>query len=358
MIKTNCKAFIEALQASVPVARKNSIPILANVRVTPSTITAADLDQFSIIQYDGKGKKDDFLIPYHRTLDVLKGETGELTLEYVKPHTDTKTKQYVTGKVKLTAGGVTFEFESLKIANFPQLPEPAPTTLTMTGEEFKGMLTNTRYAISDQESRYTLNGALLQATSGGNVLMVATDGRRLSLDRRNGEGSLDKTIVLRNALDWLAKNVNGSVSIGTDEMHQTFITGNKTMITRKLSGQFPNYEAVIPRDPKVTVKFESATALLKTLNRVAKCADAQAVIWEFGEKTTISAKSIDRGSASAKLECVVNGTNVKIGWNSDFIADYLKVVGDGPFSIAIRDNQSAAMFSHASNQMIVMPMRM
>jgi DNA polymerase-3 subunit beta len=95
------------------------------------------------------------------------------------------------------------------------------------------------------------------------------------------------------------------------------------------------------------VKFKSAKALAATLARVAKCADERSgcVTWEFAAAGSgLSAKSCEAGEASARLDCAIEGEAVKIGWNAGYVLEFLRVVGEGPVRMGIRDEKSAAVF--------------
>ena len=363
MITTEAKQFVAALKESLTLARKQAVPVLGFVRVTNNLMTATDLDTTTIVSFPSKGNID-CLIPYHQALEVLNGETGELTIDLVlgKKKNDTENDN---PSVKLKVNGCEYSFESMNVTNFPQSPEPVKTTLTIEADEFQTLLKRTVFAISNEESRYTLNGALLK-TKGETVIMVATDGHRLSYVEGTGKGSIDQTIIPKPVLEYLKKNVKDSVSIGVsgeqDEYSKflAFQTGNKTIISSPMSGQFPNYEAVMPRDLKVNVTVSDSSKLLKTLTRVSKCADPRslAVKWVFGKASTISAQSMERGSASALIDCVVdNPLEGCIGWNSEYIQEFIKAIGETEFTTGLRDAQSAAAFKVDRMTYVVMPMR-
>ena len=355
MIKTTVQEFVTALKSSLVLTKKQTIPVLGYVRVTDNTVSATDLDCFTIIPFESKGEGD-FMLPYKQTLDVLSGEKGQLLmLEYIPEIKGVKGQRDKDAKVKLNFSGCEFLLETVSVSNFPEAPKQAETTLHV--EDFKTLLDHCTFAISQEASRYTLNGALL--TGGETVTMVATDAHRLSLMTTPGDGKIDKTIISTRALDWLNKNI-GPVSIGVEGSYQTFVIGNKVLISRIISGQYPNYEAVMPRERKITATFPSGKDLLPTLTRVMKCSDdrSHCVEWEFNGKATIYAESSERGSAKSDLNCSTSGGEVLIGWNGEYVQDFLKVVGDRPFTVSIRDNQSAAMFQAGEFQYVVMPMRL
>ena len=358
-ITTTVEAFLGALKASYPPERKSTIPVLSYARLTDNAITTTDLDSTTVTKFDAKGKID-CLIPYRLALDVLKGESGALTVTPLEDHW-----------VLLKVGELEFKLQGMSAANFPAIPTPATTSLTLTGEVFTRMLTRTIFAISAEESRYTLNGALLLADSTGAVTMVATDGHRLALVNEQGEGSLDKILIPRKALDYLKTRIGETVEIGavttegTNGM-TTFRTGNTILVSRNLNGQFPNYEAVMPRDQKVTVQILDPVKFEDNLKRVAKCADERsgAIRLAFTDRGgVVSASSSERGEAQAPIACTVDGVTsvgITMGFNAGFILDLLKVTKKEPLTLSLRDNQSAGMFTvgEGNYRYVIMPMRL
>ena len=142
------------------------------------------------------------------------------------------------------------------------------------------MISKTIFAISNEESRYTLNGALL-ILKAESMAMVATDGHRLSFVEKTGETLANvsgekKTLIPRKALaelqSLLGSSEEESIDFADDEHTLFFRIGHRVLTTRKLSGQFPNYEAVMPRDNNKFVVVRSQD-LIGSIQRVAQFAD-------------------------------------------------------------------------------------
>lgn len=360
-IVTTVEALVSALKLSVKLEKKQSIPILANVLLDGNTVTATDLDQWTFVPLIGKVTgKGPFTLPYHQALAVLAGESGALTIEHTPASPTTKTKKAVESKVRLILPECEFAFDSLSTANFPVSPKPAETKITILGNDFRLLLDRVMFAISREQSRYTLNGALFDA-SGDVALMVGTDGHRLSLAETSKKtGKLSKILIPSAALAYLKANMNGSVSIGADEQYITFRTHGATFITRKLTGQFPDYQAVMPRESKITGTIPSASKLHPILARVAKCADERSgcVMFTFSEiGLSLTAQSSERGSARAVYPAPATG-DLKMGLNSTYILEFLKQAGDVDVNYALTDERSAILFSLENWQYLSMPMRM
>src|SRR6476660_5257396 len=133
--------------------------------------------------------------------------------------------------------------------------------LKLSADVFNYFVQNTAFAITNEQSRFTLSGAKFML-DGDKARMVTTDGHRLAFIERDiptaGDAKMD-TLVPKKALLELTKlcrDCEGDVSFGEDPNHIYFETGGRLLITRKLSGNFPNYEMVMPKDNDRVVTFD------------------------------------------------------------------------------------------------------
>jgi len=235
-----------------------------------------------------------------------------------------------------------------------------------------GLIDRTAFAISNKESRYTLNGALLVLKPGG-VEMVATDGHRLPLAARDfsvsGLKSEERLLVPKRAVVGLrrladAQEADSPIQIAKDDTHLFFSAGDSILIVRSISGQFPNYEAVLPKDNKITATLDAAT-LRESLRRVALLASerthAVCLALESG-RLTLSTSGGDAGEASESLDAAYSGEPIRAAFNSMFLLDLLGVVKTGDIEIGLNDAESAAEFRPTDQttyryRYVVMPMR-
>jgi len=354
-ITTTVKAFVDALNSTY-VAKKSTVPILTYARVKDGTMT--DLDIATIVPFEAKGSGD-FVIPHKTVLNALKGEKGPVTLEYLED--TSKGTDDVSRSVSVTCGEIAFQFPTLSVANYPQTPEPSAATLTIDGKTMATLIDRSLFAILHEESRYTINGMLIKSEN-GTVTTAATDGHRLAYNLAAGNGSLEETIVLRRAMEWVRRNCGGDVGIGKDNDTQTFHTKTCTILSRKLTGQFPNFEAVMPRDNKIRLSFDSSTQFANTMKRVAKCSDERSgavTISVLSDAVVLSAQSTEHGSAKASVACKVGGpvSPMKISFNYEYFIDFLVAIGEKPFTLALKDSQAAGELSVDGFRYVVMPMR-
>src|SRR5713226_2612536 len=242
----------ELTAAQSVVERKTTIPILSNFLFEASddklTITATDLDQSLRTSCAAKVKKAGACtIPARKLYDYIKLlPDGDISIKLLDNHW-----------VQIRSGRSNTKMVGMARANYPQVPDfPAVSATSIPAIALKTLIARTIFAISNEESRYTLNGALL-VLKAESMAMVATDGHRLSFVEKPGE-ALDgisgekRVLIPRKALQELQGLLSSSdaesVEFADDEHTLFFRIGHRTLSTRRLSGQFPNFEAVMPRD--------------------------------------------------------------------------------------------------------------
>src|SRR6185437_4745685 len=232
-----------------------------------------DLDQAIRTSAAVKVKKPgSCTIPAHKLYDYIKLlPDGEVSIKLLENHW-----------VQIRSGRSNTKIVGMARANYPQVPEfPAIAATSISQLALKTLIARTIFAISNEESRYTLNGALL-ILKAESIAMVATDGHRLSFVEKSGEAhegiSGEKRVLIpRKALEELRMLLGSAgdedkVEFADDEHTLFFRVGHRTLSSRKLSGQFPNFEAVMPRDNTKSAVVRSSE-LSAAIQRVAQFAD-------------------------------------------------------------------------------------
>ncbi|MBW4026499.1 MAG: DNA polymerase III subunit beta [Acidobacteria bacterium] len=360
----------ELTAAQSVVERKTTIPILSNFLLEADegglTIAATDLDQSMKTSCVAKVKKPgSCTIPARKLYDYIKLlADGDISIKLMDNHW-----------VQIRSGRSNTKMVGMARANFPQLPEfPSTSVTALPAASLKSMISKTIFAISNEESRYTLNGALL-ILKAESMAMVATDGHRLSLVEKHGENfpgitGEKKTLIPRKALAELQSLLSNTdvpiVEFADDENTLYFRIGHRTLTSRKLTGQFPNYEAVMPRDNNkfVVVKSEE---LGGSIQRVAQFADERsgAIRMRLEQnELKISSSSTDAGESEDTIETPYSFDPIMVGFNSSYMLDFLKAIGNtGEVRLEFKDAQSAGQMRPEDGteefkyRYIIMPMR-
>src|SRR5213594_5180053 len=349
------------------VERKTTIPILANVSIR------AEGSELEIIATDLEiGLKS--VCPLKTT------NSGSMTLpakrlyEIVRalPDKEIKFKKGEANWVTVTCGASRFRIAGLPQEDFPTLAEPPVSQIKIPSRVLSKLITRTVFAISTEDSKYTLSGALL-ILKPGSITMVATDGHRLAHVEKT-EAMEDvreeiKVIVPRKAMAELIRIISEaadaeSVGLARDDNHLFFNMGKRLLISRMLTGQFPNYEAVLPRNNEriATVNREELTAAIK---RVAILSDerSRTVKLTLSDGTMeISASHSDLGEAHETLEVDYAKDSIQVGFNFQYLLDFLTTADEPEVSFEFKDSESAAQLraqpaGDYTYRYVVMPMR-
>src|SRR5947208_10988759 len=349
------------------VERKTTIPILSNFLFEAAgdrlTITATDLDLSLRTSCGATVKKEgSCTIPARKLYDYVKLlPEGSITIKQMENHW-----------VQIRAGRSNTKMVGMARANFPALPSfPTGSATKLPVTVLRNLIAKTIFAISNEESRYTLNGALM-VIKAESIAMVATDGHRLAHIETKSEfpgvnGEM-KTLVPRKAMNELKSLLDQTdqdfVEFAKDDSTLFFRIGGRLLTSRQLTGQFPNYEAVLPKDNNKSIALHGAE-LSSAISRVAQFADERSravrLKLEKGE-LKLSASSTETGESEDSLEIEYNGDTITIGFNAQYILDFLKAAGSGDVKLELKDRQSAGQLRPAESEdykyrYIVMPMR-
>jgi DNA polymerase-3 subunit beta len=349
------------------VERKTTIPILSNLLVeardSQLTITATDLELSIRTSCEAKVKKEGAgTIPAKKLLELVR----------LLPEGEIKVKLLENHWVEITSDRKKYKLVGMAKENFPALPTMPHTLVRIPAAILRGLISKTKFAISMEESRYTLNGGLLILRP-DTLAMVATDGHRLALaetdHKLTGLNGELKVLVPKKAMDEVEKlsaaaDSDAQFDFAKDESHLFFQVHHRLLISRILTGQFPNYEAVLPRDNNKHVVIERGE-LTDAVRRVSQLADQRSHAVKFsisGEGVEISASSPEYGEAKESIEKEYKGDAISIGFNSSYMLDFLGAAADGPVSIELKDEQSAGQLRPLADESyryryIIMPMR-
>jgi DNA polymerase-3 subunit beta len=203
--------------------------------------------------------------------------------------------------------------------------------------------------------------------------MVATDGHRLSyVEQKNVAteiGEEMKVLIPRKAMAELLRMLTegpgtGNVVFSRDESHLFFDLGGRLLVSRVLSGQFPNWEAVLPRTNELRFSI-GRDEISSAIRRVAILADERSRTVRFGLRKgalEISASHSDLGEADETLVIEYDGDEFQIGFNYQYLLDFLGTIPETEVSFDFRDGESATQLrglpgEEVLSRYIVMPMR-
>ena len=349
------------------VERKNTIPILANVLM------------------DAKGEEVRFLatdleVGLRSKCAATVTKAGSLTLPAKKlfeivrslPETDIRISEE-KGGVKVAADRFDSRMQTLPKDDFPTLPDASSGAgATLSRASIKEMVTKTQFAITGEDTRYFLNGALFVLRPDA-MSLVATDGHRLALVTcpRDGaakkDGDEDRPILPKKTLGELGRLLSegdGDITYERGENHLFFRVGDRLLISRMIDGQFPAYERVIPKGNDKHIEFER-DRLTSAVRRVALLSNerSRAVKFQVDKgKVDVMSSSPDVGEAHETLPVDYSGSPMQICFNAQYVLDFLSAVTSDVVSLELKDEVSQAVMKPVGADgydytYVIMPMR-
>ena len=362
------------------VERKNTIPILANV----------------LLEANGSEVKmlaTDLEVGLRSKCPATVTKSGSLTLpakklyEIVKalPETDVRIEED-KGGVKVAADRFDSRMQTLPREDFPSLPEAAGTlNASLPREALRQMISKTQFAITGEDTRYILNGALFRLRS-ESLALVSTDGHRLAHITVSRDGSADdgkdkksakiakvdgdevRVILPRKTLlelgRLLAEGGDGDIRYERGENHLFFGVGERLLISRMIDGQFPAFERVIPKNNDKHVEFDR-DRLTSAVKRVALLSNerSRAVKFQIDKgRVEIASSSPEFGEAKEILMVDYAAAPVTICFNAQYVLDFLAVVETDTVSLDFKDEMSQAVLKPVGGEgydytYVIMPMR-
>jgi DNA polymerase-3 subunit beta len=355
-------AFLKGLQMVHNIVEpRQTLPILANVLLETETeavrVTATDLEVGARVSVPAKVARGGAITISARKLSEIIKEL---------PAAGLSLKVGENAAVNLRCGGSSYRLVGLGPEDFPAVVPAAPSAwLTVQAKLLREMLSQTMFAISHDESRFALNGVLfiLQPKE---LRLVATDGHRLAVATRSvGQGLNGVTgIVPRKAVVEIARVLGSSedVQIAITENQFVLQMPNFVMTARLIEGQFPNYEAVVPRSHPGRLVIQRG-ALMAVLRRISVMAEERNKPVKFllqPGTLTISAASHELGEAEESLPVEYAGQEVTIGFNSRYLLEALAPIEKDEIVFEFKDGLSPGVVKSVEEEgycCVIMPMR-
>jgi DNA polymerase III, beta subunit len=350
------------------VEKKTTIPILSNILLEAKGgrvfLTATDLELGIRCSCPAKVKKEGAgTVPAKKLLDYVRLlPDADLTIKFLENHW----ASLICGRSRTKMAGMSRE-------SFPELPQMPEATNQISTTMLSSMIAKTIFAISMEESRFTLNGALLLIRPEG-VVMVSTDGHRLAYVENVAENGAEnkpfRALVPKKAMSEILKlsqEAEGEAKtiISGDDNHLFFQFGDRLLITRKLTGNFPDYERVLPKDHNQVVTLQR-DEIKSAVERVSQFADerSRAIRVQFGPgEVKVFTSSVETGESEESVPATYTGPEIDIGFNAQYLLDFLRAISQEQVSFELKDQKSAGEMRPAGDvgsyryRYVVMPMR-
>ena len=350
------------------VERKTTMPILANVLLRAEkkslSLTATDLEVGMKVPLSAEVLSDGQVTVHARSIYDLARELPD-DVVHIKVE-DSNWVSIICGKSK-------FRIVGLPADEFPSLPEREEGEVrNLDSSMIREMVERTAFAMSSDETRYSLNGVYVErfdGEEGTSLRMVATDGHRLSVMERNIGGSWDfqsGAIVPRKGIMEIKKLVDSGdspVELWIGKKHLIAYRNEVSLFVRLVDGKYPPYEQVIPKKPHHIVSV-TRKDLIHALRRVSVLATdrARGVKFKFSPKNIdIYASNPDVGEAREELSAQYKGESFEAGFNAKYFLDVLSAIEDDQAVLGLGDETSPCVIRSEHDKgftHVIMPMRL
>jgi DNA polymerase-3 subunit beta len=242
--------------------------------------------------------------------------------------------------------------------------------MTLSARAVRDMVARTQFAITSEDTRYFLNGAQLVLRP-DSMTLVATDGHRLALvtvPREAPKGEPEAKVILPKKtlleLSKLLSDDQAEIEYEHSENHLFFKVGERLLISRKIDGQFPAYERVIPKGNDKRVEFER-DRVTNAIKRVALLSNERSRAVKFQiekNKVDVTSSSPEFGEAHELLMVEYAGPALQICFNAQYVLDFLTVVETDSVALELKDEVSQAVMKPIGAEgydytYVIMPMR-
>ena len=344
---------------------KRTLPILSHLLLDTKgntiTISGTDLDVSIQATLDGDVKNEGRVAVSGKKLYEITRELPDSSIDIRgrEPH-----------NVEILCARSVFRLKGAPVEDFPVFPDIAGEDgILLNIETLRAMIPKTLFAVSTDQTRPTLTGALFQIAE-GDVRIVATDGHRLSLvkasldDSRKKKDTLE-VIIPRKALVELGKMLkddSGEVRLIPLGHQVGFLLPRSRLISRLIEGQFPNYEQVLPSPsgPGAILRRDDFLGALRRISTIAGDRATPTVLDLRAGRLLISCTNVDLGEAREEIAIDYQDPEVTVGFNARYLLDFLGVVEEPEISMCIQDPLSPALFRPAKGEgfsCVIMPMR-
>ena len=356
------------------VEKRSTIPILSNVLLKASDgrlqIAATDLDVTILSSCAARvTTPGGVTIEAKRLFDVVRS----------LPDDDVHFTLQENNSMLIESGTAKFRLLGLPAEDYPTLPTVDSTDgFAIPLDELKTMVGKVKFAITHEETRFQLNGALLKVQP-TKLEMVATDGHRMALINfptaiggGKGKKGTDLTILIpRKALDEILRLESAdenNVRFGVSDNQLFFEAGDRRLLARMIDVNFPNYMEVISRDNDRRVLVDRER-LLSTIKRISLVANerTRAVRFDFAPgKLTVSSTNPELGDARETVPIDYAGQPFFVGLNAAYVMDFLVATDTPSVSLDLKDENSQCIGRPATQAedlpydylYVVMPMRL
>ncbi len=350
------------------VEKRGTIPILSNIKIDVIDgfieLTATDMEIAVMDKVPADvGKTGSLTMPAHMLYDIVRRLPDDADINF----SEDKSAQ----KVNIKAGSAKFSLATLPVDEFPSIGGGIlPNSFSITKEQCRILVEKTRFAMSNEETRYYLNGVYLHESECDGVPVlraVATDGHRLSrvdVPLPDGAAGVGGSIIPRKTIGEIGKLLEDSIDkvhISVSDSKIRFVFGNTILFSKLIDGNFPDYARVIPANNEIILQV-NAVALAKAADRVSVVSSEKVrgvKLQIENNSITVTTPTADQNQGEEKIIAEYSAEPISIGFNCKYLTEVLAQVesadvrfklSNGGASLVLDPNDDSVLY-------VIMPMR-
>lgn len=345
---------------------KIQLPVLANILLKTEKgkliIKATNLETSISLSIGAKVEKEGEITVPAKVMAEIVSNLGMGQIDFEVDHEKLK---IVTSRFKSVVTG-------MNSSDFPKVADKIPSeALEISSLVLSDALSDTLFSVSGDESRPVLTGVLMLLNK-EEVVFVGTDGFRLSQKKIDFKGvnEVEHLILPKNAISEVVRLSAGVDTVGffynkTDNL-AIFAFANTVLTTRIIEGEFPDFEKIIPKTSKITIRIdkEEMVQAVKLASVFAKDAANVIKMKVLKDSVIILAESSKSGVQEMKIDAKVEGEagdESIIAFNYRFLEEFLNTVKNEEIVIKFSDPNSPVIFLDPSDKdflHIIMPVRL
>jgi len=361
IIKENILQELQLLQGIVE--KRSTMPILGNILMTATEneveLTGTDLEVGLKTHFQAEVEEPGSLtVSGKKLFEIVRALSGGQTVHF---------KESENLFMEITSGASQFKILCLPKDDYPQVPEPKfEKNIVLPLGTMRTMIDRVYFAIT-QEQRYYLNGALL-ILSDKKIELISTDGHRLAytssvLDGLNLDTEI-RGIVSKKTLGEMRKLEDEKLEFDLDENNLFFKVNNRTLISRIIEGKFPNYEAVIPKDNPHVISFirDEITDAIRRVSLLSTERSKGIKLSVQKNQILLFSSNPEIGEARDTVDVEYEGQEFEVGFNSQYLLDFLTSVKAERICFELKDENSAVLLrpeieEDVKDIYVIMPMK-
>lgn len=220
------------------------------------------------------------------------------------------------------------------------------------------------FATAKESTRYAINGVLWEM-KGKKLTLIATDGRRLARSRVNlianpSEKAASSKLIVPSKTMSLLEKLSGSdkekITVQLVDNQVMFACANTVVCSNLVEGNFPKYEDIIPSDyqKKVTLPTDAALSAVRRAALLTSEESRGIKLALSKNKLIFSAKAPETGDAEVDVIVEYTGEPIEIGFNPQFLADAIRVIGEPQFDLELGQADTPGLIKAGANFLYVL----